>query len=61
MPIRRQAGSPVCTAEPAIVDEPLAGCQAGTIISAGQRIGAVDADVCPVSSGHREVLPLTPA
>ena len=33
------------------------GCPAA-VISAGQRIGAVDAEVCPVTSGERRLLPL---
>ena len=36
------------------------GCPAA-VISAGQRIGAVDAEVCPVTSGERRLLPLRPA
>jgi radical SAM protein with 4Fe4S-binding SPASM domain len=36
------------------------GCPAA-VIAAGQRIGAVDADVCPVTSGTRPLLPLMPA
>ena len=36
------------------------GCPAA-VISAGERIGAVDAEVCPVTSGERRFLPLMPA
>lgn len=36
------------------------GCPAA-VITAGQRIGTVDAEVCPVTSGLRQLLPLTPA
>ncbi|HUY52727.1 MAG TPA: radical SAM protein [Streptosporangiaceae bacterium] len=36
------------------------GCPAA-VISAGERIGAVDAEVCPVTSGERRLLPLMPA
>lgn len=36
------------------------GCPAA-VIAAGQRIGAVDADMCPIASGQRHLLPLTPA
>jgi radical SAM protein with 4Fe4S-binding SPASM domain len=36
------------------------GCPAA-VISAGQRIGAVDAEVCPVAAGNRALLPLAPA
>jgi radical SAM protein with 4Fe4S-binding SPASM domain len=36
------------------------GCPAA-VISAGDRIGAIDADVCPVTAGGRRLLPLTPA
>lgn len=36
------------------------GCPAA-VVAAGQRIGAVDAEICPVTSGHRPLLPLTPA
>jgi radical SAM protein with 4Fe4S-binding SPASM domain len=36
------------------------GCPAA-VISAGQRIGAVDAEVCPVAAGDRALLPLAPA
>jgi radical SAM protein with 4Fe4S-binding SPASM domain len=35
------------------------GCPAA-VIAAGQRIGAVDAEVCPVTSGARRLLPLMP-
>jgi radical SAM protein with 4Fe4S-binding SPASM domain len=33
------------------------GCPAA-VIAAGQRIGAVDAEVCPVTSGERRLLPV---
>lgn len=36
------------------------GCPAA-VIAAGERIGAVDAEVCPVASGTRRLLPLRPA
>lgn len=36
------------------------GCPAA-VISAGNRIGAIDADVCPVASEERQLLPLIPA
>ncbi len=36
------------------------GCPAA-VISAGERIGAVDAEVCPVTSGEHRLLPLMPA
>ncbi len=36
------------------------GCPAA-VISAGRRIGAVDAEVCPVTSGEGRLLPLRPA
>jgi radical SAM protein with 4Fe4S-binding SPASM domain len=36
------------------------GCPAA-VIAAGERIGAVDAEVCPVTSGTRPILPLMPA
>jgi radical SAM protein with 4Fe4S-binding SPASM domain len=36
------------------------GCPAA-VISAGERIGAVDAEVCPVAVEERRLLPLTPA
>lgn len=36
------------------------GCPAA-VIASGQRIGAVDAEVCPVTSGTRRLLPLMPA
>ncbi len=36
------------------------GCPAA-VISAGQRIGAVDTEVCPVATAGRRLLPLTPA
>jgi radical SAM protein with 4Fe4S-binding SPASM domain len=36
------------------------GCPAA-VISAGERIGALDAEVCPVTSGQRRLLPLMPA
>jgi radical SAM protein with 4Fe4S-binding SPASM domain len=36
------------------------GCPAA-VIADGQRIGAVDAEVCPVTSAQRRLLPLTPA
>ena len=36
------------------------GCPAA-VIASGERIGAVDAEVCPVASGARRLLPLTPA
>jgi radical SAM protein with 4Fe4S-binding SPASM domain len=36
------------------------GCPAA-VISAGQRIGAVDAEVCPVTTANRRLLPLMPA
>jgi radical SAM protein with 4Fe4S-binding SPASM domain len=36
------------------------GCPAA-VISAGERIGAVDAEVCPVTSEARRLLPLMPA
>jgi radical SAM protein with 4Fe4S-binding SPASM domain len=36
------------------------GCPAA-VISAGERVGAVDAEVCPVTSERRRLLPLTPA
>jgi radical SAM protein with 4Fe4S-binding SPASM domain len=36
------------------------GCPAA-VIASGERIGAVDADVCPVTSGARRLLPLMPA
>jgi radical SAM protein with 4Fe4S-binding SPASM domain len=36
------------------------GCPAA-VIAAGERIGAVDAEVCPVTSGQRQLLPLAPA
>jgi radical SAM protein with 4Fe4S-binding SPASM domain len=36
------------------------GCPAA-VIAAGQRIGAVDTEVCPVISGKRRLLPLMPA
>jgi radical SAM protein with 4Fe4S-binding SPASM domain len=35
------------------------GCPAA-VIASGQHIGAVDAEVCPVTSGARRVLPLMP-
>lgn len=35
------------------------GCPAA-VISAGERIGAVDAEVCPVTTGDRGLLPLIP-
>jgi radical SAM protein with 4Fe4S-binding SPASM domain len=36
------------------------GCPAA-VIAAGERIGAVDAEVCPVTSGERRLLPVMPA
>lgn len=36
------------------------GCPAA-VISAGERIGAVDAEVCPVATAERRLLPLMPA
>jgi len=36
------------------------GCPAA-VIAAGDRIGAVDTEVCPVTSGERRLLPLMPA
>jgi radical SAM protein with 4Fe4S-binding SPASM domain len=36
------------------------GCPAA-VVAAGQRIGAVDADICPITTGQRQLLPLTPA
>lgn len=36
------------------------GCPAA-VISAGERVGAVDAEVCPVTSEERRRLPLMPA
>jgi radical SAM protein with 4Fe4S-binding SPASM domain len=36
------------------------GCPAA-VIAAGDRIGAVDEDICPVTSGQRHLLPLAPA
>jgi radical SAM protein with 4Fe4S-binding SPASM domain len=36
------------------------GCPAA-VIAAGERIGAVDADVCPVTTRTRRLLPLAPA
>ena len=36
------------------------GCPAA-VVAASERIGAVDAEVCPVTSGDRPLLPLTPA
>lgn len=36
------------------------GCPAA-VISAGERIGAVDAEVCPINTGARRLLPLVPA
>ena len=36
------------------------GCPAA-VIAAGQRIGSVDSEVCPVTSEQRRLLPLTPA
>lgn len=36
------------------------GCPAA-VVAAGQSIGAVDSDICPVTSGQRPLLPLTPA
>lgn len=36
------------------------GCPAA-VISAGERIGAVDAEVCPVTTAERRLLPLMPA
>jgi len=35
------------------------GCPAA-VIAAGQHIGTVDAQVCPVTTAHRRLLPLTP-
>lgn len=36
------------------------GCPAA-VIASGERIGAVDTEVCPVTSGARRLLPLMPA
>ena len=36
------------------------GCPAA-VIAAGERIGAVDAEVCPVTSGERRLLPVMTA
>ena len=36
------------------------GCPAA-VIAAGERIGAVDAEVCPVTSGKRRLLPVMTA
>jgi radical SAM protein with 4Fe4S-binding SPASM domain len=36
------------------------GCPAA-VIAAGERIGAVDAEVCPVTSGERRLLPVITA
>jgi radical SAM protein with 4Fe4S-binding SPASM domain len=36
------------------------GCPAA-VIAAGQRVGAVDAEACPVTSEDRQLLPLMPA
>jgi radical SAM protein with 4Fe4S-binding SPASM domain len=40
-------------------DECGKGCPAA-VVATGERIGAVDAEVCPVTSGTRPLLPLTP-
>ncbi len=36
------------------------GCPAA-VVSAGQRIGAVDADLCPITSQEHRLLPVVPA
>lgn len=36
------------------------GCPAA-VVAAGERIGAVDGEICPVTSGQRPLLPSTPA
>lgn len=36
------------------------GCPAA-VIAAGQRVGAVDAEICPITTAERRLLPLMPA
>jgi radical SAM protein with 4Fe4S-binding SPASM domain len=52
-------GNPTCRSC-GIAGECGKGCPAA-VIASGERIGAVDAEVCPVTSGARRLLPLMPA
>lgn len=52
-------GNPTCQSC-SIAAECGKGCPAA-VIASGERIGAVDAEVCPVTSGMRRPLPLMPA
>jgi radical SAM protein with 4Fe4S-binding SPASM domain len=51
-------GNPTCRSC-GIAEQCGKGCPAA-VIASGQRIGAVDAEVCPVTSGSRRYLPLMP-
>jgi radical SAM protein with 4Fe4S-binding SPASM domain len=51
-------GNPTCRSC-GIAEQCGKGCPAA-VIASGERIGAVDAEVCPVTSGTRPLLPLTP-
>jgi radical SAM protein with 4Fe4S-binding SPASM domain len=54
----RMGGNPTCRSC-SIADSCGKGCPAA-VISAGERIGAVDAEVCPVTTAERRLLPLMP-
>src|ERR1035441_3833155 len=55
----RMGANPTCRSC-AIAGECGKGCPAA-VVAAGERIGAVDAEVCPVTSGTRPLLPLVTA
>ncbi|MGH3512706.1 MAG: hypothetical protein ACRDQH_06610 [Pseudonocardiaceae bacterium] len=43
-----------------IVDSCGKGCPAA-VIAAGQRVGALDAEICPITTAEKRLLPLMPA
>jgi len=57
---RYQAGGNPTCGSCGIVEQCGKGCPAA-VIASGERIGAVDADVCPMTSGTRQLLPLMSA
>jgi hypothetical protein len=52
-------GNPTCRSR-GIASQCGKGCPAA-VVASGERIGAVDAEVCPVTTGTRPLLPLTPS
>jgi radical SAM protein with 4Fe4S-binding SPASM domain len=56
---RYQVGANPTCRSCGIADNCGKGCPAA-VISAGERIGAIDSEICPITTGTRQTLPLIP-